>query len=225
MVQYGMGMNKWTNEGKWLLFGLSLGALATVVCRYWVDLPVARWCWHRHYEVSDHKYSKFIHEMFGFLEGFGDYPGIIVIAALIFALDPHRRIRLFHFCTAILCTSLTINLIKLVIIRRRPQGFRFLNPDLVTQHDVLLIDWTPWASVIKSIDRSFPSGHTATAFAICATLSFFYPEGKRVFFLLAILVGVQRILFCAHFPSDVIVGAMIGLLIGKTLCHVVSRYA
>ena len=218
-----MSTDNRTSSGPWLILVLSLGALAAVVSRCWIDLPIARWCWFRHYGISDLKYPKFAQEIFGFLEGFGDYPGVIIVAVLIFEWDRRHRMRLLHFFATILSTSLAVNIVKLFVVRRRPQGFRFLDPDFVTQYNVLSIDWTPWTSTIKSLERSFPSGHTATAFAMFAVLSLFYPEGKRAFLLLAVLVGIQRIMVCAHFPSDVIVGAMIGLLIGRTLSRVGIR--
>ena len=198
----------------WLFLVLPTGILSAVFCRYWIDLPVARWCWMRHYEAFGIKYPKFVHKILTLMEVFGDYLGIVLVALLIFELDRHHRGRLLRFLTAILFSGLTVNVIKFFVIRRRPQGFRFFDPDLVAQHDVLLIDWTPWMSAVKSIENSFPSGHTATAFTTFVVLSFFYPEGRRLFFALAILVGVQRIMVCAHFPSDVIVGAMIGSFIG-----------
>jgi len=194
---------------------LPSGILSAIFCRYWVDLAVARWCWMRHYEAWGFKYSKVMQESLVLMEVFGNYLGVLVVAILIFELDRSRRIRLLRFFTTILLSGLVVNVIKFFIIRRRPQGFRFLDSELVVRHDVLLVTWTPWTSTMRSVEHSFPSGHAATAFAMFVVLSYFYPSGWRMFFILAVLVGVQRTMVCAHFPSDVIIGAMIGLFVGS----------
>jgi membrane-associated phospholipid phosphatase len=65
---------------------------------------------------------------------------------------------------------------------------------------------------IASYD-AFPSGHTATIFAAAASIADSYPE-KWVSYAAygtATLVGVSRIMESAHWPSDVFVGAIIGI--------------
>jgi undecaprenyl-diphosphatase len=59
---------------------------------------------------------------------------------------------------------------------------------------------------------SFPSGHATTAFAAAVLLSLRYPRGAVVFFGLAVLVGLSRVVLGSHFPSDVVAGAVLGSL-------------
>ncbi|MDI6871151.1 MAG: phosphatase PAP2 family protein [Bacillota bacterium] len=58
---------------------------------------------------------------------------------------------------------------------------------------------------------SFPSGHTATAFALARVLARRYPERSRLFYVLAGLVGLSRIYLNRHYPGDVAAGALVGL--------------
>jgi len=208
-----------------VFWALTLGILSAVFCRYWVDRAVAQWCWMRYCKIDGYQYSehsKYIREIIDTMEVFGNHIGIIIVVLLIHELDRQHRKRIFHFLTTVIAAGLTADVIKLFVIRQRPRGFSFLDPALVRQHDVLLIDWTPWTSTFESVKQSFPSGHTAVAFGAFVMLSFWYPKGRQIFLMMAILVGIQRIMVGAHFPSDVIVGAMIGMMVGR-VCTWYSR--
>ncbi|WP_082567410.1 phosphatase PAP2 family protein [Pelomonas sp. Root1217] len=57
---------------------------------------------------------------------------------------------------------------------------------------------------------SFPSGHTLHAFAFALPLSAFYPALAPLLWSFAALVGLARVALGLHFPSDVLVGALLG---------------
>lgn len=60
---------------------------------------------------------------------------------------------------------------------------------------------------------SFPSGHTSSAFAMATSLSLMYPKWYVIApsFLWASAVGYSRTELGVHYPSDVLVGALIGI--------------
>ena len=62
--------------------------------------------------------------------------------------------------------------------------------------------------------HSFPSGHTASAFALAAVLSFSVKNKNYsiLFLLLAALVGYSRMYLGQHFMDDVFAGSVIGVL-------------
>jgi undecaprenyl-diphosphatase len=62
---------------------------------------------------------------------------------------------------------------------------------------------------------SFPSGHTAAAFLMATILGAFYPVMVAPGFIIATFVGVSRIYNGVHFPADVVVGSVIGILSAK----------
>lgn len=61
--------------------------------------------------------------------------------------------------------------------------------------------------------NSMPSGHTITSFAALVMIGLKFPKYKWLTWTLAIAIGVSRIAFGAHFPSDVLLGAFLGMLI------------
>ena len=59
---------------------------------------------------------------------------------------------------------------------------------------------------------SFPSGHTVTVFSLAAAVCMLFPRAGIAAFIMAISVGMTRIILTSHYLSDVIAGAGIGIL-------------
>jgi len=101
-----------------------------------------------------------------------------------------------------LVSGLIVQLFKLLVHSPRP--LLFFGP-----HD---IHWI--YGVTKTGYASFPSGHTATIFALTTLLSFYFPGTRSaiLFFTIAALTGFSRIYLSQHFPVDVLGGLLTGVL-------------
>ncbi len=64
---------------------------------------------------------------------------------------------------------------------------------------------------------SFPSGHTAIAFACATVLSAVVPRAAAAFFTLALAIGYSRLYVGVHWPLDVLGGAALGVATGLLL--------
>jgi membrane-associated phospholipid phosphatase len=72
-------------------------------------------------------------------------------------------------------------------------------------------------------DGSFPSGHTATSFACATVLASFVPRAAPLLYVLALAIGFSRIYVGAHWPLDVVVGAVLGSALGVALMALARR--
>lgn len=66
---------------------------------------------------------------------------------------------------------------------------------------------------------SLPSGHTQAAFTITILFIIYVNRFKIPIILISTLIGISRIFLSMHFPSDIILGAYIGL-IGPILTYI-----
>jgi undecaprenyl-diphosphatase len=71
-----------------------------------------------------------------------------------------------------------------------------------------------WARLLPPDQFSFPSGHTITAFAVGVPLALHYPTLAGGLMFCATSIAISRIVLGMHFLSDVIAGALIGVLLG-----------
>jgi undecaprenyl-diphosphatase len=71
---------------------------------------------------------------------------------------------------------------------------------------------------------SFPSGHTASAFACAWVLSRVWPRKAPLFYGLAATVGFSRVYVGAHYPGDVASGAVAGTVLAGLISFVVRRW-
>lgn len=73
-------------------------------------------------------------------------------------------------------------------------------------------------------DASFPSGHTAASFSVAAGV---YMAGWKktgvVLYVFSALIGFSRLYLGVHFPSDVVGGAIVGVLCAWVIRKIIDR--
>lgn len=81
------------------------------------------------------------------------------------------------------------------------------------------------ALVVENDPNSFPSGHTTAAFAFASALWRTAPDRWMRWAALAcaVLMGLSRLYVGVHYPSDVLVGVLVGLLSGWLACRLCRK--
>jgi membrane-associated phospholipid phosphatase len=102
-------------------------------------------------------------------------------------------------------------ILKVLIGRARPVFYEALN---MTGFYPFARDWA---------FHSMPSGHTMASFAGLVMVGMLVPRAKWFTWTLAIIIGVSRVCVGAHWPSDVILGAFIGMIAADIVRAVVAR--
>ena len=62
---------------------------------------------------------------------------------------------------------------------------------------------------------SFPSGHATTAFALAMAVSAVWPQARVAMAIYALIIAMSRLVLLAHHPSDVVAGAMVGIVVTR----------
>ena len=68
--------------------------------------------------------------------------------------------------------------------------------------------------VVRPDDFSFPSGHTAASFAAASALSFSRSRLWIPSLVLAVLIAFSRLYLYVHYPTDILAGALLGVMAG-----------
>jgi undecaprenyl-diphosphatase len=139
---------------------------------------------------------------FVFLSYIGSFGAVWLVLAALVAFSLRRPTALpLVFLAVLLGDGITSGL-KFTFDRVRPSD-RFDEP-------------APLLPVAHT--ASFPSGHAATSFACAATLAIYVaPRVAAGLYVLAALIAWSRVYVGAHYPFDVLVGALVGLAIATAL--------
>ena len=103
----------------------------------------------------------------------------------------------FYIFLSLIFASGLVKLLKVIIGRARPM---FADPVLFNMFSD------------SNAFQSMPSGHTTLGFAALVMIGMLFPRIKWATWSLAIIIAVSRIYIGAHWPTDVILGAFIGMV-------------
>jgi membrane-associated phospholipid phosphatase len=109
------------------------------------------------------------------------------------------------FVASLAAGSAVLHTIKLFFGRRRPRD------DI----EMGLYGFMPFSFDLDY--NSFPSGHALTIMCVAVIASAVWPQFAPVWFTIAAWLGFTRALLTAHYLSDVLVGAGIGLLSAREI--------
>lgn len=108
-------------------------------------------------------------------------------------------VRVGFLFLAIGAPSLFDTIVKRMIGRARPLVGGSLDPYLFSP-----FKWT-------ADYASLPSGHATTAFAALVAFGTLWPRARTVMWIYALLIAVSRVVLTAHYPSDVLAAAAVGV--------------
>jgi membrane-associated phospholipid phosphatase len=106
-------------------------------------------------------------------------------------------VRIGFVFTAIAVPGLFVTIVKRLIGRARP---------LVMGNDTMAFVPFGW----KVNFASLPSGHATAAFAALFAIGAIFPQARALLWIYAVLVALSRVVLTAHYPSDVLAGALVG---------------
>lgn len=163
---------------------------------------------------------------------FGEYGqggAAILLVLLVCILDPANRRRLLDYLMAAALTGLAVLAVKVMVGRPRPRPSLLEFYDHMTffgpfgahpfgPNDGVRHSWELWSDAASDL-WSLPSSHTAHAVVMTVWIATVYPRLRTLAVVLASIVGFSRVLFAAHYPTDVIAGVFVGLVVARPCVH------
>jgi undecaprenyl-diphosphatase len=107
-------------------------------------------------------------------------------------------VRVGFLFLAIGATGLFVSVVKRLIGRGRPTVEGALDPFLFQQF------------VWRADFASLPSGHATTVFSALVAFGTLWPRARAALWIYALLMVASRVVVLAHFPSDILAGAVVG---------------
>lgn len=179
----------------------------------WLGLAlISYWCFDEAiaFYIHDHlpRDVRLIFKQISKLGVAGYYLGILAVCyglfRYLFRTDYFLKVTVY-LASVIIIPGLFCDAIKIIVGRYRPR--MLFSDELYGLHFFTL----------KSKMWSFPSGHSVTFMSLMVALSFLMPRYWKWLWTFGAFICLTRVLVTAHYLSDVMVGAYIGML-GAVFC-------
>ena len=142
-----------------------------------------------------------------FITHLGDYGILWIGICLVFLTMPKHRKNGLILASAMVAGLIICNLLLKNIIAR-PRPFMI--------NDFPIIINPP-------MGYSFPSGHSSISFVAASVIAARYRKYAPLAYLTASLIALSRIYLYVHYPSDVVAGALMGILIGVATVRIFDK--
>lgn len=196
---------RFLRENKWFLYIVSI----LPIFLFWLDKDIISIV--KNLRADDTAIFQVLGP-FNIIINFIGYGLTLIIGALtLIVIGKYYKQRLYEIgrvlFIGLVSASMAVEAIKHLVGRARPgltDSLVVIGPSLKNGYD------------------SFPSGHVTLVFCLAYIVSRYFPGLRAVFYAFACFVGLERIEYMAHFPSDVIMGAALGVLVGKAVSHLME---
>lgn len=128
----------------------------------------------------------------------------IILSLLMILSEKYRKIGIIVLIAVLLSTILGEGILKHIVRRLRPVNEILNGKQLIA----------------KPLSYSFPSGHAACAFASAGIIANYIKKYSIAVFTLAVLIGLSRLYLYVHYPTDVLCGAILGLISARIVIYV-----
>ena len=158
--------------------------------------------------IKDNMHSPMMDRIMVIITTLGDGGVIwIIIAVPLIISKKYRKIGFMALGALTLSTILGEEILKHVVQRIRPSA------DISAAN--LLIS--------NPLSYSFPSGHTTSSFAVAGVLAKYFKKYALVFFTLAAVIAFSRLYLYVHYPTDVLAGAVLGLICSGIVIYMFNK--
>jgi len=123
----------------------------------------------------------------------------IIISLILISNKNGEKLGFMVIAALILTTIIGEGAIKHIIKRTRP----------------FVHDLEKKLLIVKPITYSFPSGHTSSSFAAAGIFFFMHSRFTLFAFFLAALIAFSRVYLNVHYPTDVFMGIILGIICSR----------
>jgi len=192
--------------GQWMArAGWWLGLVAGFCLLLRYDVALMRW----RFEVVGDPRENWVRQVLIGLRDFGQIVPFAVALVIVATYDRRRKVIVATVLVAQLLAIGSYNTGKWLVVRYRPYAAIEQVADLSSLSAAQTwVGWRPGNEL--EAHRSFPSGHSTSAFAFAGAIGWFYPQLRWLFWTLAVGCAASRYLEAFHWPSDCVAGAAIG---------------
>ena len=172
-----------------------------------MDLQILEW-------INNNLHAnKVLNHIWMFITSSGDIALVwIILCSILLMIPKTRKMGVIMFLALGANVLIVDGFLKHVFLRVRPYN---VSPDLSA-----FLDYMGYK---KPNTHSFPSGHASTSFAVAIAYVLQDKKWGRYAMVWAGLIALSRCYMGVHYPTDIIVGTIIGLIVGTCVYFIANK--